>query len=182
MTVLCTARLRIIPATVELLRAEIGDRPAFARLLGAGVPDNWPPESAADAVPWFLQQLEAAPLVRAHWLAWYGVWRMSAGEPAILVGGAGFKGPPQEGTVETGYSVLPQFHGQGFATEMVGALVSWALAQPQVERVVAETQGANTPSVRLLHKLGFTAVGSGSEDGSIRFECHSCSQSTALPS
>lgn len=36
------ARLKLVPATLPLTRAEIGDRGKFARLLGAPVPDNWP--------------------------------------------------------------------------------------------------------------------------------------------
>lgn len=46
-----TARLKLVPATVTLARAEIGDRGEFARLLGASAPDNWPPETLADALP-----------------------------------------------------------------------------------------------------------------------------------
>jgi [ribosomal protein S5]-alanine N-acetyltransferase len=168
--VLHTPRLRLVPATVPLARAEIADRAAFAALLGARVPDNWPPESAADALPWFLEQLEAAPDERVGWLAWYGVRSAADGEPATLVGGAGFLGPPVGGTVYTGYSVLPQFHNQGYATEMVGALVDWALTQAGVRRVVAETGSDNGPSVKLLARLGFHEAGAGEEAGHVRFE------------
>lgn len=167
---LLTPRLRVVPATVALARAELTDRAAFAALLDARVPADWPPESAADALPWFLEQLEAAPDEQAGWLAWYGVRAAADGEPATLVGGAGFLGPPADGTVMTGYSVLPQYQNRGYATEMVGALVGWAMTQPGVRRVVAETGAGNGPSVKLLTGLGFREVGPGEEAGSLRFE------------
>lgn len=167
---LLTSRLRLVPATVPLARAELADRATFAAMLEARVPDNWPPESAADALPWFLQQLEEAPEERAGWLAWYGVRSATNGEPATLVGGAGFLGPPVGGTVYTGYSVLPQYQNQGYATEMVRALVEWALARPGVRRVAAETGADNNPSVKLLKGLGFHEVGAGEEAGHLRFE------------
>ena len=68
-----TARLKLMPATVALARAEIGDRGEFARLLGASVPDNWPPETLADALPLFLGWLEAAP-DRVGWFGWYAFY------------------------------------------------------------------------------------------------------------
>src|SRR4051812_9961256 len=120
-----TTRLKLIPATVALARAEIGDRGEFARLLGATVPDNWPPETAADALPLFLGWLEAAP-DRIGWFGWYALFTGGDAGLPVLVGGGGFLGPPRDGVVKMGYSVLPQFQRQGYATEMVRGLVDWA--------------------------------------------------------
>jgi RimJ/RimL family protein N-acetyltransferase len=163
-----TDRLRLTPATVVLARAEISDRSEFARLLGASVPDNWPDENLADALPVFLSWLEAAP----HHAGWYNWYALAVASPAcaVLVASGGFKGPPQDGTVEIGYSVLPQFQGRGYATEMVGGLVRWALGQPGVLRVVAETEWANPASVRVLSKSGFAPVGPATAAGGLRLE------------
>jgi hypothetical protein len=92
-----TARLKLIPANLALARAEIGDRGEFARLLGASVPDNWPPESLADALPLFLQWMEAAP-DQVGWFGWYGLAAGDGAEALVLVASGGFKGPPQDGT------------------------------------------------------------------------------------
>jgi GNAT superfamily N-acetyltransferase len=51
------------------------------------------------------------------------------------------QGPPQDETSEIGYSVLPQFQGRGYATEMVGVLVKWAMGRPGVTRVAAGRNG-----------------------------------------
>ncbi len=168
--VIDTARLRLVPATVALARAELDNRDEFARLLAAAVPDNWPPESAADALPLFLTWLEAAP-DRVGWFGWYALLaaRNGADRPVLAAGG-GFLGPPEDGTVQIGYSVLAQFQGRGFATEIVGALVRWATAQAGVVRIVAETEWANPASVRVLSKAGFVPTGIPSEPGGARFE------------
>jgi [ribosomal protein S5]-alanine N-acetyltransferase len=169
-----TARMRLVPATVVLARAELTDRAEFALLLSATVPDEWPPEILADALPIFLKWIEAAP-DRVGWYVWYAMMRapreaqdMLAGDVGdILMASAGFKGPPQDGTVEIGYSVLPRFQGHGYATEMVRALIDWAFTQSGVLRIVAETTEENTPSMRLLRKLGFVETGPAVEHGHI---------------
>src|SRR2546430_13713525 len=94
-----TTRLKLIPATVALARAEIGDRGEFARLLGAVVPDNWPPETLADALPLFLARLEAAP-DRVGWFGWYALAAGDAAAVPVLVASGGFNGPPEDGTAE----------------------------------------------------------------------------------
>ena len=165
-----TTRLKLIPATVALARAEISDRGEFARLLGASVPDNWPPETAADALPLFLGWFEAAP-DRVGWFGWYALVPPDdeAALP-VLVGGGGFLGPPRDGVAQIGYSVLTQFQRQGYATEMVRELVKWALGQQGMVRIVAETEWANPASVRVLEKAGFVSVGPAAEPGGTRFE------------
>jgi RimJ/RimL family protein N-acetyltransferase len=166
-----TRRLRLVPATVALARAEIGDRSEFARLLNASVPDNWPPETAADALPLFLDWLEAAPDA-VGWFSWYALAADGASATPILVAGGGFLGPPQDLTVRIGYSVLPEFQGRGYATEMVTGLVRWAMEQPGVARIVAETEWANPASARVLIKAGFVEGREATEPCGARFEFH----------
>ncbi len=170
-----TARLRLTPATVALARAEMTDRAEFARLLSATVPDEWPPEILADALPLFLEWIVAAPDL-VGWYVWYAMMQspreasdtLAGAGGDILIASAGFKGPPEDGTIEIGYSVLPQFQRQGFATKIVRALIDWAFAQPGVARIVAETTEENAPSMRLLKRQGFTNAGPAVEPGHTR--------------
>ena len=164
-----TARLKLIPATVELARAEIGDGSMFARLLGATVPGNWPPETLADALPLFLSWLEAAP-EQIGWFGWYALAVNDGAAAPVLIASGGFLGPPKDGTAKIGYSVLPQFQRRGYATEMVSGLVRWALDQPGVTLVVAETEWANPASVRVLTKTGFSPRGTAKESAGACFE------------
>lgn len=164
-----TTRLQLMPATVERARAEIGDRREFARLLDATVPGNWPPESLADALPLFLREMEAAP-GDVGWFSWYALTKTEGAIGRVLVASGGFRGPPRNGAVEIGYSVLDSFQRRGIATEMVGGLVRWAVAQSGVTRVVAETERANPASVRVLEKAGFVRCGHAAAPEGVRFE------------
>lgn len=163
-----TRRLRLVPATLELVRVEMKGNAALAQALGALVPANWPPETLADVLPLFLEFLESEPQ-HAGWYGWYGL--LADVQPGAWVLGAsgGFKGPPEDGAVEIGYAVLPQFQRQGYATELVVAMTEWALAQPSVERVTAEVMADNQASLRVLAKAGFEPAGEGEEPGSLRF-------------
>ena len=167
METLHTARMRLVPATAEMVRLEIGDRDGLTEALGADVPADWPPETIRDALPWFASQLEAEGCLTG-WLCWYGI--ACGPEADTLAASGGFMGPQEDGAVEIGYSVLPAFQGRGYATEMAAALTDWALTQPGVVRVVAEADEGNTPSVRILRRLGFTEAGPGRDPGHRHFE------------
>ena len=164
-----TQRMKLVSANVPLARAEINEPQEFSHLLEATVPENWPPESVVDALPLFLSWLEAAP-DQIGWFGWYGLASLDVTGPPTLIGGGGFLGPPSDGVVQIGYSVLPQFQSQGYATEMVKGLIEWALAQPEVSVVQAETEWANPSSVRVLEKCGFVSVGPSDQPGGSRFE------------
>lgn len=162
-----TDRLRLVAGTEALAAAEIKDKVEFAELLGALVPDTWPPDNLRDVLDYFYALYKEHPEWEG-WLTWYAV-RIDSGQP-ILCGGVGFKGPPDKrGTVEIGYSVLPEFQGQGLATEMVAGIVQWAKQQLEVKRIEAETNTDNKASIRVLEKNSFICAGVGLEPNTIRF-------------
>lgn len=67
---------------------------------------------------------------------------------ALIVGRASFDEP------EIAYELLQRFHGHGYATEAAAALVEAAAATGR--RRLWSTVGAwNTPSLRVLDKIGF---------------------------
>ena len=167
MMIQVTDRLRLIAGTKVLAAAEIEDKAEFAKLLGALVPEAWPPDSPRDVLGHFYALYEEHPEWEG-WLTWYAV-RIDNDCP-ILCGGVGFKGPPDEqGMVEVGYSILPEFEGQDLATEMVGGIVQWTKQQPQVKQIEAETDIDNEASIRVLEKNSFICAGAGLEPNTIRF-------------
>jgi RimJ/RimL family protein N-acetyltransferase len=163
-----TARLELVPFTLELILAEINDRHRLEQLLDARVPKAWPPpfnDSSTQA--FFLTQITEDPDA-VGWWGWYFILRRP--ESRVLIGNGGFKGRPNaEGVVETGYSVLAEFHKQGYGSEAIAGLVRWAFSHPEVTAVIAETLPNLHASMRLLEKLGFAQTGSGSEEGSVRY-------------
>ena len=82
-----------------------------------------------------------------------------------MIGDACFKGLPESGAPEVGYGLDADYWNRGYATEAADALCAWALAQPDVTAVEAETDPGNTASQRVLQKLGFVPTGETGEEG-----------------
>jgi [ribosomal protein S5]-alanine N-acetyltransferase len=167
--VLKTERLILIPATEETVRAEQQDHQRLAVLLNASIPEDWPPETLSDALPWFEEQLHRYPKATG-WYGWYALLNSAGKILPVLAGGAGFKGAPDaNGQVEIGYSVLPSFQKRGLASEMVRALTDWAFRQPGTGCIIARTAPDNAPSIRVLRKAGFNQCEGSGEPGLILF-------------
>jgi RimJ/RimL family protein N-acetyltransferase len=88
---------------------------------------------------------------------------LTTANPHTLVGTVSYKGPPVDGLVEIGYSVVPSWQRQGLATEASQALIDAAWAQG-AEVIVAHTLPELKPSIRVLEKLGFAASESSEPD------------------
>ena len=97
---------------------------------------------------------------------WYAVWNMELKDrPGTVAGDFSFKGLGADGMVEIGYGLRSGFCGQGYMAEAVRTVTRWALAQPEVQRVEAETAPDNLPSQRLLSACGFVPAGVMGEEG-----------------
>lgn len=165
--VLHTARLDLIPTTLEHLRVELETPSELGALLDAIVLPSWPPGLYdRDAMLHFRERLVEGGEAVALWYGWYALARTSR----ELVASAGFMGPPKRGLVEIGYSVVPERRRLGYATELVEALAAHALQMPGVDRVIGHVKESNVTSQRVLERCGFVGVGTGSEPGHDRFE------------
>jgi RimJ/RimL family protein N-acetyltransferase len=65
---------------------------------------------------------------------------------------------PEGGEAELGYLFLPEAWGYGYAAEACAAALGWFAGALPGEPVVLTTQSANSRSMRLAAKLGFTEV------------------------
>lgn len=166
-----TARLELIAATLDLIEAELAGPAALGVLLGVPVPSSWPPgEYDRDALEFFTARLVAGGPAALGWYNWYALTIGCDGQREALVAGAGYLGPPADGVVEIGYSVVPEARGRGLATEIVQALAVRALSVDGVRKVIAHTLESNTTSQGVLRRAGFNAAGQGAEPGMLRFE------------
>ena len=160
-----TARMDLVAATPDLLRAELVGRAGLALALDAAVPETWPPPlNSVETVEYALGFLTSGA-DRAGWMGWYFLRT----EGRVLVGQGGYCGRPEGGIVEVGYSLLPAHQKLGYATEAVRSLIDRAFSFDDVDAVTAQTMPELTPSIRVLERLGFKLMGAGSEDGSIRY-------------
>lgn len=64
----------------------------------------------------------------------------------------------REGVAEVGYLMLPKFHGQGYASESLAALLAWAVNELGIHRFKAVVTEGNDASARVLLKNGFELV------------------------
>lgn len=80
-----------------------------------------------------------------------------------LVGRAGF-GTQLDGR-ELGYTIRRELWGQGLATEIATALVSWHLANASAIPLYAYVAVDNPASRRVLDKIGFESIGGGDHCG-----------------
>ena len=92
----------------------------------------------------------------ARWVA-----RAVVAQPeGVVVGHAGFHGPPDEtGMVEVAYSVDPAYRRRGYARAMLAALLHRAATEPGVSTVRATISPSNAASLATISGFGFTEVG-----------------------
>ena len=93
---------------------------------------------------------------------------------ATVAGRIGCHEGPQEGVVEIGYAVVPDYRRRGVATAMVREFVDWMAGQG-VRTVRASVSPDNAASRALLDRFGFVEVGShvDEEDGvELELELH----------
>jgi [ribosomal protein S5]-alanine N-acetyltransferase len=156
-----TTRLELIAATAETVSLELRNVEQFATALGVPVPASWPPPlNDEGSQRWYLEMLQR-PASAVGWALWYLIRREPTRE---LVGVAGFKGRPVDGSCEIGYSLLPSFQGSGYATEASRELIRWAFSHRDVERVTSETLPDLLDSIRVMEKCGMRFIGDGNPE------------------
>jgi RimJ/RimL family protein N-acetyltransferase len=76
-------------------------------------------------------------------------------EDDLVIGGIGFHAPPDElGELSVGFGIVPAARRRGYAAEALRALLTWALQQPEVRSVHADTDLVNLASQRVLVAAG----------------------------
>ena len=76
-----------------------------------------------------------------------------------------FKGLDSNGIAEIGYGISEKYQNNGYATEAVKGVLEWALNNPNVTAIEAETDSENVASKRVLEKCGFILNGKIGEGG-----------------
>jgi [ribosomal protein S5]-alanine N-acetyltransferase len=83
-------------------------------------------------------------------------WAISVKGSAKLVGIIGhYRIKPEHFRCEVGYMILPQFNGQGIATEAIKAVLTYGFDDLQMHSIEAVIDPGNFASERVLQKNGF---------------------------
>jgi RimJ/RimL family protein N-acetyltransferase len=73
----------------------------------------------------------------------------------VVIGDIGFHAPPDDlGEVSIGFGIVPAARRRGYAVEALRAVLEWALRQPEVRSVHADTDLVNLASQRVLAAAG----------------------------
>jgi len=147
-------RFVVLPRPV-LAALRDGDQAAASTLAGVQFPSFF----LADKEIW-LWQLRLSDIAKnpeaARWIV-----RAAVDDPGgFVVGHAGFHGPPDEnGMVEVGYTVVPEYRRRGYARAMLAALLRRAADEPQVRTVRASISPGNAASLATIAGFGFEPAG-----------------------
>ncbi len=87
-------------------------------------------------------------------------------ESDTLVGCVGLRLDSAPRTADLGYWIGRRYWRRGFASEAVGRISRWALAQLEIDRIAASVATDNPGSAAILRRTGFRETGAGRE----RFE------------
>ena len=86
----------------------------------------------------------------------FGRWATFLKDGHIFVGWAGLVYLPEFDEVDLGYRFLPEFWGQGIATEASLAILDYGFNTLKLERIVAIAMKEHKASIRVMEKVGMT--------------------------
>lgn len=148
-----TDRLIVITFEVEMIKALVEGTEQLEKLIPYGVPEEYPMDVYKQFFPYKIERFTQQPEENM----WEGL--IIHRESRTVIGDIGFKGGPNEkGEINLGYSILPRYQGNGYATEAAAAMVDWGLAQPGVRKITATCSLDNSASVRVLKKAGMAQL------------------------
>ena len=100
-----------------------------------------------------------------HWvLNSFGYWVIEEKKSGDVVGEVGFGNfqrqmtPSLEGTLEAGWSLHPDYHGKGYASEGLKAVLGWAETSFPEKKITCIITPENLVSIRLAQRHGFEEV------------------------
>lgn len=149
-------RLDLVVIPGDVLDACLaGDLPRARRLATFAFPDSFPRDYE------WIDMRRSQVLADPTWEPW-SLRAMVLRDENRMVGFTSFHGPPgvnNTGTpdaAEVGYTVFPGDRRRGYATETARLMLEWARREHGVRHFISGIEPSNTPSIRVIQKLGFT--------------------------
>lgn len=99
-----------------------------------------------------------------HWAVMgFGYWAIEERDSGAFAGEIGFAdfkrdiAPEMQNVPELGFALASSFHGRGFASEAVRAVLAWGDGHLNSKRTVALVNEDNAASIHILEKSGYRA-------------------------
>jgi RimJ/RimL family protein N-acetyltransferase len=93
--------------------------------------------------------------IASHAKNGFGLCLVTLKESGESMGMCGLINREQLDDIDLGYAFLPRYWSKGYALEAAGAMLEFGWNTAGLKRIVAITDPTNTPSNRVLEKLGF---------------------------
>jgi RimJ/RimL family protein N-acetyltransferase len=91
---------------------------------------------------------------------WYADWQsvlIILKEENVIIGGFCFQRyPDDDGTVQIGYMIRPEYQREGYMTEALKKGITWIFERKDISALLAETTKSNIASQNVLQHLGMT--------------------------
>ncbi len=84
----------------------------------------------------------------------YGRWAAILKNGQHFVGWAGLDYLPEFDAIDLGYRFLPQYWGQGIATEVSHAILNYGFNSLELKKIIAIALKENKASIRVMEKIG----------------------------
>jgi [ribosomal protein S5]-alanine N-acetyltransferase len=94
--------------------------------------------------------------IKSYQLNGHGLYLVLLKDSLQPVGSCGLLKRDQFPDADLGYAFLPEFWSQGFAFEAASAVVDYGKRSLKLPKIIALVAPANSASIKLLKKLGFT--------------------------
>lgn len=142
-----TPRLRLEPVTAGLMAAAERGPQSLADHIMAEAPDEWISTSYRVVLP----RGKIGRLIEVQAQRALVVHRTEK----RVIGDVRFETMDDDSVVEVGYSILPAYRRQGFASEAMTALIDELWQDAAVDTLIAGCDMKNIASIRTLRRLGF---------------------------
>lgn len=148
---LTTLNLRLVACDPEILQTALAGDDQLAQALGVEIAREWT-TFGPEALRYAQIKLAESEHERGWW-TYLPIHKIDN----KLIGSGGYKGrPTEDGVVEIGYEIAPDYRCKGFATEMATGLIQQAFNSNLVRKIIAHTLPQDNSSTHVLKKCGFT--------------------------
>jgi ribosomal-protein-alanine N-acetyltransferase len=108
--------------------------------------------------PWSIEEMEQA---LDHWIELFetrrmGKLRVTRKADGVLVGRCGYSIYEPTGEPELGYSLYPEFWGQGYAFEAASGQRDWIFRETAARHFIGMADVRNAASLKVLERIGMT--------------------------
>lgn len=148
---LLTARLILIPFTIQICSNLLNDDYNDLEILNLKKGKSWPDNDVIETLPKIINNLSKVESPTG-----YESWMIIKKETLEIIGDLGFKGfNYKDKNIDIGYGVIKEERRKGYAEEAVKEIIKWAFSNEIVKEITANCLTKNSNSTNLLTKFNF---------------------------